>query len=195
MNTELRIKEEKRKKHRFSLFFPTSYFILHTSSRKGFTIVEMIVAFGIFSVIMAVSVGSLASLLEANHKARALKTVVNNLHFAFENISRNVRTGSLYHCDITEGELTKTRDCANNPASSIIFTARNGKRIVYKYIPVVMVSALLAARLFCPDKKGCSSTLLFSCRLLRRSCVWNSLVFSWMGRLSPTKNNRASSSS
>ncbi|OHA21658.1 MAG: hypothetical protein A3H73_00860 [Candidatus Taylorbacteria bacterium RIFCSPLOWO2_02_FULL_50_120] len=114
----------------------------------------MIVAFGIFSVIMAVSVGSLASLLEANHKARALKTVVNNLHFAFENISRNVRTGSLYHCDITEGELTKTRDCANNPASSIIFTARNGKRIVYKYIPVGNGFGTLGRAIILPGQEG-----------------------------------------
>ena len=114
--------------------YSTKRYTLNASS--GFTLVEMIVAFGIFLVIMVISVGSLASLLEANHKARSQKTVVNNLYFAFENISRNLRTGFLYHCDITEGTLTETRDCAQNPASSIIFTARNGKRMVYKYTPL-----------------------------------------------------------
>lgn len=109
--------------------------MVHGPSRRGFTLVEMIVAFGIFSIVMVVAVGSLVSLIEANHKAQALKTVVNNMHFALENISRNLRTGLVYHCDIAEGTLTMARDCAQNPASSIIFTARNGKRMVYKYTP------------------------------------------------------------
>jgi competence protein ComGC len=121
---------------------------------RGFTIVEMIVAFGIFMVIMVMSVGALMSLMEANHKARALKTVVNNLHFAFENISRNLRTGFLYHCDITEGTLTEARDCAQNPASSIIFTARNGKRMAYKYTPVTESYGAIERAVILPGQEG-----------------------------------------
>lgn len=126
--------EKKNQKARW--FRHNSVFMLHASSQRGFTIVEMIVAFGIFSVIMVISVGSLVSLIDANHKAQSQKTVINNLHFAFENITRNLRTGSRYHCDITLGTLGNTRDCAEVPATSIIFTARNGKRTVYKYTPV-----------------------------------------------------------
>lgn len=100
---------------------------------SGFTLVEMMVAFGIFSIIMTVAVGSFISLMEANHKTQELKTVVNNLHFAFENISRNIRTGSLYHCDIASAPLTAPRDCSESPASSIIFTTRDGRRMVYTY--------------------------------------------------------------
>ncbi len=136
MKYELGIMNYGKKNKMTSWLRHNSVFILHNSARKGFTIVEMIVAFGIFAVIMVVAIGSLVSLIEANHKAQALKTVVNNLHFAIENISRNLRTGSVYHCDITVGMLTQTRDCPQNSAASIIFTARDGKRIVYKYTPV-----------------------------------------------------------
>ncbi len=116
--------------------FRISIFEFRAFHQRGFTLVEMMVAFGIFSIIMVVAVGSFVSLMEANHKTQELKTVVNNLHFAFENISRNIRTGSLYHCDIAVSPLTAARDCSESPASSIIFTTRDGRRMVYKYTPL-----------------------------------------------------------
>lgn len=109
--------------------------MFHVPSQRGFTLVEMIVSFGIFAIIMVVAVGSLISIIEANHKAQALKTVVNNLHFALENISRNLRTGSNYHCDVTQPTLSDTRDCASNSASSVAFTARDGRGMAYRYNP------------------------------------------------------------
>lgn len=105
------------------------------SASSGFTLVEMIVSFGIFSIITVIAVGSFVSLIGAAHKAQSLKTVVNNLHFALENISRNLRTGSGYHCDITSGTLSLPRDCVSTSASSIVFLARDGRRIAYKYKP------------------------------------------------------------
>mgnify|MGYP001609711162 CR=1 FL=1 len=98
----------------------------------GFTLVEMIVAFGIFAVIMVISVGSLLSLLEANRKAQAQKSVVNNLHFAFENIARQLRMGARYHCNAFQGDLGAPADCATTPASSIAFSSRDGERVIYR---------------------------------------------------------------
>ncbi len=103
------------------------------NSTRGFTLVEMIVSFGIFAIIMVVAVGSLISIIEANHKAQALKTVVNNLHFALENISRNLRTGSTYHCDITLGNSLMASDCPQTSASSIAFSTRDGRTMAYRY--------------------------------------------------------------
>lgn len=98
--------------------------------KSGFTLVEMIVAFGIFAVIMVMSVGSLFSIMQANYKAQTLKTVVNNLHFAFENMSRNLRMGRAYYCDATR---ERQEDCTNESASSIAFLARDDSRIVYRH--------------------------------------------------------------
>ncbi len=105
---------------------------------SGFTLVEMIVAFGIFAIIMVIAIGSLVSLIEANHKAQSLKTVVNNLHFALENMSRNLRTGTIYRCGFSSSDvLSEPRDCAQvNPSDSITFVTHDGKRIVYRYAPV-----------------------------------------------------------
>ena len=41
----------------------------------GFTLLEMIVAIGVFSVVMLVAAGSLLSIVSANRKAQAQKAV------------------------------------------------------------------------------------------------------------------------
>ena len=71
------------------------YFHLHTNtSSRGFTLVEMIIAVAIFSVVMLIAVGSLVSIIDANRKAHTQKTVLNNLTATLETISRNIREGS-----------------------------------------------------------------------------------------------------
>lgn len=81
---------------------------------RGFTIVEMIVAVGLFAVVMMVSIGALLSLVEANRRAQALQSVMNNLNVAVDGMVRSVREGSGYYCggiptggataDCTEGD-------------------------------------------------------------------------------------------
>lgn len=66
------------------------------SKQKGFTLVEMLVAVAIFSVVMIIAVGSLVSIIDANRKARTQKTVLNNLNATLETMSRNIREGNNY---------------------------------------------------------------------------------------------------
>jgi prepilin-type N-terminal cleavage/methylation domain-containing protein len=65
---------------------------------RGFTLVELIVAVALFVVVMLVAVGALLSLIEANRKARALESVINNLNIGIEGMVRSIRTGSSYNC-------------------------------------------------------------------------------------------------
>jgi prepilin-type N-terminal cleavage/methylation domain-containing protein len=67
-------------------------------TERGFTLVEMIVAVGLFAVVMLVSVGALLSLVGANRKAQALQSVMNNLNVAVDGMVRSIRMGSIYHC-------------------------------------------------------------------------------------------------
>lgn len=65
-------------------------------SKRGFTLVEMIVSLGIFAVVALVAVGAFMKIMDANRKALGLKTAINNLNFALESMTREIRMGSKY---------------------------------------------------------------------------------------------------
>ncbi len=68
------------------------------SAQAGFTLVEMIVAIALFSVVMLIAVGALLALTGANRKAQALQSVMNNLNMSLDSMVRTIRMGTEYHC-------------------------------------------------------------------------------------------------
>lgn len=65
-------------------------------TKEGFTLIEFLVAVGVFTVVMLISVGALLTMIDASRKTQSLESVVNNLNFALEGMTRNMRTGSNY---------------------------------------------------------------------------------------------------
>lgn len=96
--------------------------------KKGFTLIEMLVATALFSIVMTISVGSLLSLVDANKKAQSITSVMNNLNFALENISRNMRLGTAFDC----GDPGVPLDCTGGD-TRLRFTASDGRFIEYRY--------------------------------------------------------------
>ncbi len=82
--------------------------IFNKSKQKGFTLVEMIVSMAIFIVVALIAVGALLKVLDANRKSLNLKTAINNLNFALESMSREMRVGGEYY--LTED----TNDSSND---------------------------------------------------------------------------------
>lgn len=94
--------------------------------KRGFTLIEMMVAVAIFAIVMMVGVGALLSLTAANRRAQAINSVMQNLNAALENMSRSIRVGTTYHCESTSplsspftppptppaGTLATTQDCS-----------------------------------------------------------------------------------
>lgn len=105
-------------------------------SVRGFTLVEMMVSVAIFAVVMTISLGALLAMSESDRKAQTLKSVINNLNFSLDSMSRAIRTGTSYHCDVsapTVNSLTVTvRDCAGAPGNSFAFRASGGTITVYR---------------------------------------------------------------
>ncbi len=98
---------------------------------KGFTLVELMVAVSIFALIMTISMGSVVTVFDANRKSQSLRSVMDNLNFTMEAMTRTIRFGTVYHCDASVGNLSDTRDCPSGE-NSLAIRASDGRRIVYK---------------------------------------------------------------
>lgn len=78
----------------------------------GFTLIEMLVAVFVFSIIMTIATGAIFSIVSANKTSQALKSVMDNLSSALDSMSRDIRYGTVYHCG---GEPFEYRvSCSDN---------------------------------------------------------------------------------
>ena len=81
------------------------------NSENGFTLIEMIVAVGLFAIVMVICVSTLFALVNANRKAQALQSVMNNLNISLDNMARSIRMGRTYNCG--NPPFSGTRDCVS----------------------------------------------------------------------------------
>ncbi|MEK9175514.1 MAG: type II secretion system protein [Patescibacteria group bacterium] len=105
----------------------------------GFTMLEMIVALGVFATVAVLSISSLLSLTGAKKKALTLQSVQDNLRFSIEAIARDLRQGDFFYCsenleDFPDapayGELPPTQDCAGGQI--ITFLNRENNVTTYR---------------------------------------------------------------
>lgn len=79
----------------------------YKNKEKGFTLIELMVATSIFSMVMLASLGALFTLLGASKNSRATHTAMDNINFALESMTRSIRMGSNYICT-TSGNIPST---------------------------------------------------------------------------------------
>lgn len=70
---------------------------------SGFTIVELLVAIGLFSVVVSISVGGFINSLRAQRQIAALISADSNVSVALEQMAREIRTSSGF--SLTTGRL------------------------------------------------------------------------------------------
>lgn len=79
----------------------------------------MIVAVGLFTIVMVVCISALLSLLDANRKAQALQSVMNNLNIALDGMVREIREGSDYRCGSSS---PADPNCPTTPGTTFYFS-------------------------------------------------------------------------
>ncbi len=89
------------------------------SSQQGFTLVEMIVSLAIFTIVAVVAVGALLKVTDANKKSQTLKTAINNLNFALESMSREMRVGANYAASSDIGGISAPFNIVKKQSGSI----------------------------------------------------------------------------
>jgi prepilin-type N-terminal cleavage/methylation domain-containing protein len=129
---------------------------IRIKSLKGFTLLEMIVAVGVFSVAAVLGVSSYLALTAAQKKALTLQSVQDNLRFAIETMASDIRAGNFYYCggalplnapptSIVDSPPWNSADVppklpwapsncpiGGSPGSSITFVRRGNSVIVYR---------------------------------------------------------------
>ena len=98
--------------------------------KRGFTLLEMIVALGIFAVVALISTSILLSLTDAQNKAFSMQDAYDNLRFALETMSKDIRTGEIYHCGSEPPALNQPNDCASGADN---FTYKNAAEELVTY--------------------------------------------------------------
>ena len=99
------------------------------NNKKGFTLVEMMVAIAVFSIVMVTAMSALLNVIDANNKARSLKTAINNISFALEGISKDMRMGKEYACG-PDGNTTIT-DCTGGVNTISFKSSKIGVEYIY----------------------------------------------------------------
>lgn len=101
-------------------------------NNRGFTLIELITALSIFTIIMTISLGSIIGVFDANRKSRSLKAVMNNLNLALESMSKEMRYGKNYHCG-SSGDPATPQNCPAGDNNFISFLSSDGVQISYRF--------------------------------------------------------------
>lgn len=110
--------------------------------QRGFTLIEMIVAIGVFAMAMLISVGAILSISAAQKRAIAIQNVQDNIRFALETMVKETRLGSKFRCSAVIDDLetilnyanplpSQARDCSNGGIALIFLNAR-GEVVSYQ---------------------------------------------------------------
>lgn len=86
----------------------------------GFTLVELMVSLMLFLIVVLAAVGSLYTVNSASRKVQAMRSVIDNLNFSLEAMSRTIRTGNAVTCGGVSGAGNPNCSFANQNPSSVL---------------------------------------------------------------------------
>ncbi len=88
---------------------------------KAFVLIELIVALGIFSIIMAITTGGFINFLKTQRQTSSFAFVNNTLSVVLEQMTKEIRTGKNFSVDGVPCQ----------PQSAISFDNAKGKHVIY----------------------------------------------------------------
>jgi len=100
----------------------------------GFTLIEVMIAMAIFTVIMVIGIGAVLDTITQHHTTENIRGVMDNLNFVMEDMVRNIRLGADVHCALsTDGTYVDPTTGAITPQSCYGTTTSGGSnKIVFK---------------------------------------------------------------
>lgn len=96
-----------------------------TGTKKGFTLIEMMVSVTLFVIVMLVVTSLFLSLVAVNKKAQFQKFVFDNVYHTLEVFVRHIRSGTSYAC-IPAGPSCTTFAFVDADGQSVRYRVLNG---------------------------------------------------------------------
>lgn len=106
----------------------------YKKNKKGFTLVEVMVATAIFSIIITIGIGSLVNVTDAYRASQQKKIVNDNLNFLMEGMSREIRLGQNYYSAPNVMDGSTESSVKNGIGESIGFTAVENRGYFIYYL-------------------------------------------------------------
>jgi prepilin-type N-terminal cleavage/methylation domain-containing protein len=78
----------------------------NSNNLRGFTLVEVLVAVALFVTVVVLALGALFSAQTLNARLNANQSILDGMNLSLEVISRQIRYGSVFHCDTSISLLT-----------------------------------------------------------------------------------------
>lgn len=100
---------------------------------RGFSLLELIVAMGVFSIAAVVVVGSFISLLDAQRRAVANQTAMDNIRFAMDAMAKEIRTGSNYANTCSFADYIPATGVKPFPCPAIKFINAKKEEVFYRW--------------------------------------------------------------
>lgn len=107
----------------------------NNKKNRGYTIIETMIAISLFLVVMMLGMGSLLGSSLIHKKSQDMRSIMDNLSFVMEDISRNLRTGYNYHCIDDDNLISTSPHSCVNGGAGISFKNTFGNQLVYAVFP------------------------------------------------------------
>jgi len=108
--------------------------IKNNNNNTGYTIIETMIAISLFLVIVTIGLGALLNANALHKRSQSTRSIMDNLSFIMEDMSRNIRTGSNYYCNSDLADVKFGYSSSNCPSSNyaIAFESSNGDKGNYE---------------------------------------------------------------
>ena len=103
---------------------------LRNNHNFGFTLIEVMVAISIFSIVVTIGIGSLITVNKAYDQSQVQRAVIDNTSFVLESMAREIRTGQQYTCGTNPAAASNAGSCGTSNKFS--FVNFDGDEIWYR---------------------------------------------------------------
>jgi len=98
---------------------PASCLLPPAHYSRGYTLIELIIAVGLFALIMTLASGAYLVMIGISRQTQSVTTGINTLAFALETMTRTIRTNTNYGCP------TSGTECSGGTTFSVVNTSGN----------------------------------------------------------------------